>query len=129
MNDLKYTFLSTHFIPFHDITSFYEWCWLVLQGSFLFCFVLWIALARIESYDYYYVMTLIVEVEYSYVKWYFYTHRPVGSDIKAGEVVLSKGQRLGPSELGILATVGVTNVTCYKLPTVGVMSTGNEVGT
>ena len=53
--------------------------------------------------------------------------RPVGSDIKAGEIVLSKGQRLGPSELGILATVGVTNVTCYKLPTVGVMSTGNEL--
>lgn len=74
-------------------------------------------------------MTLIVEVKHSYVKLYVYTHRPVGSDIKAGEIVLSKGQRLGPSELGILATVGVTNVTCYKLPTVGVMSTGNEVGT
>lgn len=53
--------------------------------------------------------------------------RPVGSDIKAGEIVLRKGQRLGPSELGILATVGVTTVNCYKLPIVGVMSTGNEL--
>ncbi|XP_071163721.1 gephyrin-like isoform X4 [Mytilus edulis] len=53
--------------------------------------------------------------------------RAVGSDIKAGQVVLSKGQCLGPSELGILATVGVTHVTCYRIPIVGVMSTGNEL--
>lgn len=34
---------------------------------------------------------------------------------------------LGPSEIGLLATVGVTQVLCYTKPTVGVMSTGNEV--
>lgn len=60
-------------------------------------------------------------------KCFPFFHRAVGSDIKAGQVVLSKGQCLGPSELGILATVGVTHVTCYRLPIVGVMSTGNEV--
>lgn len=52
---------------------------------------------------------------------------PVGSDIAKGEKVLQKFQKIGPSELGILATVGATTVTCYKLPVVGVMSTGNEV--
>ncbi|XP_055879906.1 gephyrin-like isoform X4 [Biomphalaria glabrata] len=53
--------------------------------------------------------------------------RPVGSDIEKGQEVLSVGQRLGPSELGLLATVGVTTVQCYSLPTVGVLSTGNEL--
>jgi len=41
--------------------------------------------------------------------------------------VLSRGMKLGPSEIGLLATVGVTKVSCYKLPRVGIMSTGNEV--
>lgn len=53
--------------------------------------------------------------------------RKIGSDIAAGEKVLCKGQRLGPSELGILATVGVTEVKCVRSPVVGIMSTGNEV--
>ena len=53
--------------------------------------------------------------------------RAVGSDIARGQEVLRPGQRLGPSELGLLATVGVTSVQCYAVPTVGVMSTGNEV--
>jgi len=53
--------------------------------------------------------------------------RPVGCDIAQGQLVLSRGVRLGASEIGLLATVGVTKISCYKLPRVGVMSTGNEV--
>lgn len=53
--------------------------------------------------------------------------RPVGSDIAKNEKVLEKGMRLGAAELGVLATVGVTKVTCYKRPVIGVMSTGTEV--
>lgn len=51
----------------------------------------------------------------------------MGSDIEQGQQILSAGQRLGPSELGILATAGITVVRCYAQPVVGVMSTGNEV--
>ena len=36
--------------------------------------------------------------------------RPVGCDIGRGEQVLAMGDRLGPSELGLLAAVGVTRV-------------------
>ncbi len=36
--------------------------------------------------------------------------RPVGSDIRAGSVVLGRGAILGPAELGLLATVGATRV-------------------
>lgn len=53
--------------------------------------------------------------------------RAVGSDIKQGEKILSQGIRLGPSEIGLLATVGVTKVKCFDKPLVGLMSTGNEV--
>jgi len=53
--------------------------------------------------------------------------RPVGSDIASGACVLSKLQHIGPAEVGLLATVGVTQVQCYKLPRIGIMSTGNEL--
>ena len=53
--------------------------------------------------------------------------REIGSDIGAGDQILSAGLRLGPSELGLLATVGVTRVKCHAMPRVAVMSTGNEV--
>ena len=36
--------------------------------------------------------------------------RPVGCDIAAGEVVLGPGAVLGPGEAGLLAAVGVTQV-------------------
>lgn len=36
---------------------------------------------------------------------------------------------MGPSEIGLLATVGVTEVSVHKFPVVAVMSTGNEVHT
>ncbi|NWS37058.1 GEPH protein, partial [Probosciger aterrimus] len=53
--------------------------------------------------------------------------RPIGHDIKRGECVLAKGTHMGPSEIGLLATVGVTEVEVNKFPVVAVMSTGNEV--
>ncbi|XP_078191315.1 gephyrin isoform X31 [Callithrix jacchus] len=52
--------------------------------------------------------------------------RPIGHDIKRGECVLAKGTHMGPSEIGLLATVGVTEVEVNKFPVVAVMSTGNE---
>ena len=53
--------------------------------------------------------------------------RPVGFDIAKGERVLSAGDRLGPAEIGLLATVGVTRVKAYQKPLIGVLSTGDEV--
>ncbi|KAM4690108.1 gephyrin isoform 13-T13 [Rhinophrynus dorsalis] len=53
--------------------------------------------------------------------------RPIGHDIKRGECVLAKGTHMGPSEIGLLATVGVTEVEVHKFPVVAVMSTGNEL--
>ena len=53
--------------------------------------------------------------------------RQIGSDIGAGTKVLSKNSRLGAAELGILATVGATDVAVFKPPVVGLLSTGNEL--
>jgi hypothetical protein len=32
--------------------------------------------------------------------------RMIGSDVAIGELVLKKGERIGPAEVGLLATVG-----------------------
>ncbi len=53
--------------------------------------------------------------------------RPVGYDIAAGAQVLAGGERLGPAELGLIATVGVTEVLVHPRPRVGVLSTGDEL--
>lgn len=36
--------------------------------------------------------------------------RPVGFDIGQGDIVLRAGNRLGPAEIGLLATIGIINV-------------------
>lgn len=53
--------------------------------------------------------------------------REVGSDIKKGAVVLPAGTLVGPSEVGVMASLGITEVLVYRKPKVAVMSTGNEV--
>jgi gephyrin len=53
--------------------------------------------------------------------------RPVGSDIQPGQQVLAAGTRLGAAEIGLLATVGITQVRVHPLPRVAVLSTGDEL--
>ncbi len=53
--------------------------------------------------------------------------RPVGVDVAAGELVLEAGTRLGPAEIGLLATAGVTDVAVYPRPRVAILSTGDEL--
>jgi gephyrin len=53
--------------------------------------------------------------------------RPVGSDVKQGEVVLKKGAVIGASEMGLLATIGCLRVQVHCRLRVGVCSTGDEV--
>jgi gephyrin len=53
--------------------------------------------------------------------------RPIGYDLAAGEVVLPAGSRLGPAELGLLATAGQTQIAVVRRPRVAVISTGDEL--
>lgn len=50
-----------------------------------------------------------------------------GSDIMAGELILRKGTVLTPREIGVLASIGVTEVKVFRRPTVAIISTGNEI--
>jgi molybdopterin molybdotransferase len=50
-----------------------------------------------------------------------------GEDIKAGDVVIPKGTRIGPQHIGILACVGCTQPLVSKRPRVGILATGNEL--
>jgi molybdenum cofactor synthesis domain-containing protein len=63
-------------------------------------------------------------------------HRPVsigenimaaGSDIRKNEIVLKKGRVLGSREIGVLAAIGLTEVTIFRRPKVAVLSTGAEI--
>lgn len=53
--------------------------------------------------------------------------RPAGSDIAAGERALTAGTCLGPAQLGLLAALGLPEVTVYKAVTVLLVTTGDEV--
>lgn len=53
--------------------------------------------------------------------------RPVGFDVAAGQVVLPAGTRLGPAEIGLLATVGMAQAPVIARPRVAVLSTGDEL--
>ncbi len=53
--------------------------------------------------------------------------RHIGEDIKDGDTVLSVGQHLTPAELGVLASLGVAEVTVYKQLRVAFFSTGDEL--
>jgi molybdopterin molybdotransferase len=52
---------------------------------------------------------------------------PRGREMKQGQVILSAGKLLGPVEVGVLGTVGRTSVPVVRIPTVAVLSTGDEV--
>lgn len=53
--------------------------------------------------------------------------RRIGSEIKAGELMLSKGDKLTPAAVGFLATTGVSEVLVYPTPVMSIIVTGNEL--
>ena len=53
--------------------------------------------------------------------------RRAGEDVRAGEEVVSAGTRLGPAELGVLASVGVDEVRAVRRPAAIVLTTGDEL--
>jgi molybdopterin molybdotransferase len=53
--------------------------------------------------------------------------RRAGDDVGDGEQVLGRGAVLGPSELGVIASVGRERVRCAARPRVAVLTTGDEL--
>ena len=50
-----------------------------------------------------------------------------GSDIALGQKILSQGQHLNPSRVGVLAALGRAEVRVYDRPKVAVIPSGNEI--
>ena len=53
--------------------------------------------------------------------------RRAGDDIEPGAELLAPGRRLGPAELGVLASIGRPQVRCGRRPTISMLSTGDEL--
>ena len=51
----------------------------------------------------------------------------VGEDVKKGEVVVRRGQRMRPQDIGACAGIGVTEISVYERPVVSIISTGDEI--
>ena len=50
-----------------------------------------------------------------------------GSELSAGSVLLYRGERLRPLQVGLLATQGHAVLEVYRRPVIGVLSTGSEL--
>ncbi len=50
-----------------------------------------------------------------------------GEDVTAGQVVIPAGRVARPSEVGVLASLGVVEVAVYRRPVVAILSTGDEI--
>ncbi|KAG2505206.1 hypothetical protein JM16_009049 [Phytophthora kernoviae] len=53
--------------------------------------------------------------------------RPIGSDIRPGEVLVDTHELVTSAEIGLLAMAGITEVMAHRRPVVGVLSTGSEL--
>lgn len=53
--------------------------------------------------------------------------RRAGQDISEGDVILKKGSILSPQNIGLIASVGLNEIKCFRKLRVGVFSTGDEL--
>lgn len=53
--------------------------------------------------------------------------RPLGEQVKHGDVALKKGTKLNPAAIGYLTSLGITEVSVYKKPSIALITTGNEL--
>lgn len=53
--------------------------------------------------------------------------RRAGQDIQHGQIVLPAGTRLGAAEIGLLASIGVAEISVYRRLRVSVLATGDEL--
>jgi molybdopterin molybdotransferase len=53
--------------------------------------------------------------------------RQAGEDVKQGEIVIEAGARLSPADLGVLASLGLSQLQVKRKPVVAFFSTGDEL--
>lgn len=50
-----------------------------------------------------------------------------GDDLKPGQVIYQQGKKIDVADVGTLAALGFTQVTVYRAPVIGLISTGDEL--
>ncbi|WP_319531723.1 gephyrin-like molybdotransferase Glp [uncultured Cohaesibacter sp.] len=53
--------------------------------------------------------------------------REIGSDFKKGDILLTKGTRMGPAAVALAASMNQPELTCYRRPKVALLATGDEL--
>lgn len=53
--------------------------------------------------------------------------RDVGEDVAVGDLLLERGHRVRPGDIGLMAAVGANRVFCHPSPRVVILSTGDEL--
>lgn len=51
----------------------------------------------------------------------------IGDDIKENQKVLLKGMKLRPQDIGVLSSIGIYTVKTIKMPSISIISTGDEI--
>ncbi|MEP3837650.1 MAG: molybdopterin molybdotransferase MoeA [Algibacter sp.] len=53
--------------------------------------------------------------------------RPLGEQVKTGDIALKAGTKLTPAAIGYLMSLGITKVSVFKKPNIAIVTTGNEL--
>ncbi|OFW58757.1 MAG: hypothetical protein A2W01_01305 [Candidatus Solincola sediminis] len=53
--------------------------------------------------------------------------REAGEDVKVGQIVIAARTLVGPSEMGMMASLGCAKVKCFRRAVIGIISTGDEL--
>ncbi len=51
----------------------------------------------------------------------------IGEDCKGGDIILKRGHRIRPQDIGALAGLGITKIWTYEKPRVAIIATGDEI--
>lgn len=53
--------------------------------------------------------------------------RRIGEDYLEGETLIKKGELISPNHIALLSSNGIRKISVYKKPSIGIITTGNEV--
>jgi len=53
--------------------------------------------------------------------------RPMGEQVKTGDIALKKGTKLTPAAIGYLLSLGITEVSVFRKPNIAIVTTGSEL--
>lgn len=51
----------------------------------------------------------------------------IGEDLKKGDLIIGRGRKIKPQDIGALAAVGITKINVFEKPKIAVVSTGDEI--